>query len=170
MTFDQYLLYSARVGDLDGIKECIDEDIPVDTLEAETSNTSLHMACANGFDEIVKFLIEKGADINAKNISGNTPLHWACLNGKSSIVDILLEQKVDDKHLVDVNAKNIFKRIPMEEALLAGRSDMAEILAPLSKLEEDKMYATADALEKVNEEEEEKIEEEDHPDLKKTPV
>lgn len=133
----------------------------MDSLETETNNTALHMACANGFDLIVTLLIKHGANINAKNISGNTPLHWACLNGKEKIVDILLEQKVDDKHVVDVNAKNEFKRIPMEEALLAGRTDLAEILAPLSKLEDDKTYCTADSLEQVNEEEEEeKIEEE----------
>ena len=58
MTFDQYLLYSARVGDVDGLKECIiDEKIPVDTADEENGNTSLHMACANGFSEIVTILV-----------------------------------------------------------------------------------------------------------------
>ena len=56
--------------------------------------------------------------------------------------------------------KNNFGRIPMEEALLAGRADLAEFLAPLSKMEDEKLYCTAASLEEVNEEEE-KIEEEE---------
>jgi ankyrin repeat protein len=52
------------------------------------------MACANGFEEIVAYLIEKGAALNSSNKSGNTPLHWACLNGKKEIVDLLMAQKV----------------------------------------------------------------------------
>jgi len=48
------LIYAARTGDLDGVKECIvDEKIPVNTVDPESGNTALHMACANGFDEMV---------------------------------------------------------------------------------------------------------------------
>jgi len=86
------------------------------------------------------------------NNSGNTPLHWASLTGQKPIVEMLCEKKVD------VNAKNSFGRIAMEEALLAGHQVIAEFLAPLSKMEDDKVYVSS-KFEPV-EEEEEKVEEE----------
>jgi len=65
MTYEQYLIYAARTGDCDGVKECIvDESIPVNTVDADSGNTALHMACANGFDEMVTQLISYGADLN----------------------------------------------------------------------------------------------------------
>ena len=41
----------------------------------------------------------------------------------------------------DPNIKNEFGRIPLEDALQNGHSEIAELLAPLSKLEDDKIYA-----------------------------
>ena len=52
-------------------------------------NTALHMACANGHIEMVKYLINTlHVDINIKNSSNNTPLGWAALNGQKEIVKI----------------------------------------------------------------------------------
>jgi hypothetical protein len=42
---------------------------------------------------------------------------------------------------IDVSLKNEFGRIPFEEALQARRTEIAEFLAPLSKLEEEKLYS-----------------------------
>jgi ankyrin repeat protein len=41
-------------------------------------NTSLHYACKYGLAEVVKELLEKGADVHAKNNDGKTPLYKAC--------------------------------------------------------------------------------------------
>jgi len=38
---------------------------------------SLHQAAKQGFVHIIKFLLDKGADINKGNKNGNTPLHYA---------------------------------------------------------------------------------------------
>lgn len=42
--------------------------------------------------EIVKFLIEKGADINSRDISA---FNWACINGYFEIAKLLIEKGVD---------------------------------------------------------------------------
>ena len=41
---------------------------------------ALHAACLNGHLPIVQYLIEKGANIEAKTNDQYTPLHFACLN------------------------------------------------------------------------------------------
>eukprot|EP00955_Chlamydomonas_euryale_P022550 238029-Chlamydomonas_euryale.AAC.13 len=51
------------------------------------------MACANGHTEVVRRLLEAGADVDMKNAEENTPLHWACLNGHTDVVRALLEKK-----------------------------------------------------------------------------
>lgn len=60
-------------------------------------NSLLHIAvrdCPNS--KMVKFLIERGADVNAANNEGVTPLGLAITNGRSEdIVDLLLESGAD---------------------------------------------------------------------------
>ena len=51
---------------------------------------------------------------------------------------MLLEYKASAK------IKNGIGRAPIEDALQAGHGDIAEILAPVSELEDDKMYSTFD--------------------------
>ncbi|XP_060525269.1 ankyrin repeat domain-containing protein 2-like [Cylas formicarius] len=52
--------------------------------------TSLHCACFNGNMEIVKLLINRGADKESRNVSGQTPLIVASLKGHPDVVDYLL--------------------------------------------------------------------------------
>ena len=40
MTYDEYLIYSARLGDLEGIKECLDESIALNGVDSQ-GNTAL---------------------------------------------------------------------------------------------------------------------------------
>lgn len=41
--------------------------------------TVLHTAAMRGSDDIVKFLIKNGADVNVQDDSGRAPLYWAVL-------------------------------------------------------------------------------------------
>ena len=141
MSFEQFLVYSARCGDKDDVQEMIDVTGPPVDLnfrdESMSMNTALHMSSGNGFTEIVKMLLkdESRINLNVLNESGNTALHYAALNGKKDIVMLLIEKKAD------ANVKNEFGRIPLEDALQNGHSDIAELLAPVSKLEDEKIYA-----------------------------
>ncbi|OUM66898.1 hypothetical protein PIROE2DRAFT_25786, partial [Piromyces sp. E2] len=51
----------------------------------------LYLACQFGFEDIVKLLVESGANINSINDDW-TPIEIACSNGFISIVDYLLEK------------------------------------------------------------------------------
>ena len=145
MTYGDFMLMSARGGDLDAVKECLAEEVPINHQDAEVGNSALHLACANGHKDVVEFLLDAGADINLLNNSKNTPLHWACLLGRIEVVKLLCEWhtlKPDSGVKASTSLKNAFGRIPMEEALQSGQSDIAEYLAPLSTLEDDKLYST----------------------------
>jgi len=57
--------------------------------------TALHSAAEYGAKEAVGFLIEQGANLNAKDENGNTPLHLASLRRHDEIVSLLIQAKAD---------------------------------------------------------------------------
>ena len=63
---------------------------PMDGCRDTDQNTPLHYACAVGVLEIVKVVIEAGADLNSPNKFGSTPLHEASDRNFDTIVDHLL--------------------------------------------------------------------------------
>jgi len=42
--------------------------------------------CYNGHIEVVKYLVEHGADINKEDNKGWTPLLWTCQEGHTEII------------------------------------------------------------------------------------
>jgi ankyrin repeat protein len=50
------------------------------------------MASANGHTEIVKLLLDKGADLNVKNTYGITVLFMASVHGHTEIAKLLLDR------------------------------------------------------------------------------
>lgn len=54
-------------------------------------NTPLQVASLNGEEQIVKFLLDAGCEINTKNIDKDTPLIDAVENGNVEVVKLLLE-------------------------------------------------------------------------------
>ena len=63
LTYGEYLILSAREGDLEGVQECLENEVDVNHTDAD-GNSALHMASANGHLATVQFLISVGADIN----------------------------------------------------------------------------------------------------------
>jgi len=57
--------------------------------------SALILACTNGHIEVVKLLLEKGADVNSRNSDGDTPLIFAVRCGHAGLVKLLLEKGAD---------------------------------------------------------------------------
>jgi len=66
-----------------------------DLYHSKNGHTPLHYACAfihqDTSDELVKFLLARGADVNAQTFWGNTPLNLATGRGSIGIVKHLLQ-------------------------------------------------------------------------------
>ena len=62
-------------------------------IEKTTGNSFLHLAVIGGYDDFVRYFLEKKSDINLKNFDGNTPLHLALMNKDKKIIDILMNNK-----------------------------------------------------------------------------
>ncbi len=71
------------------------------------------MAIAKNNDELLKFLLCKGADVNKQNKFGETALHIAVLLKKERAVEILLKYGADAE-LKDING-NTAKKLYMEQ-------------------------------------------------------
>lgn len=66
-------------------------------------HTPLHIAAEWGPLEIVQFLLDKGANVNAKSTQGNTPLHYAAKQNEAAIAQLLLERgaAINDQRSLD---------------------------------------------------------------------
>jgi ankyrin repeat protein len=70
--------------------------------------TGLHGAAQKGRLEVVRLLIERGADVNAREAGDNTyPLHWAAAEGNVEVVRALLDAGTDVHGLGDVHALDV---------------------------------------------------------------
>ena len=67
----------------------------VECLDAQTGNTPIHIAAQNGYTDIVRVLIERGCNVNAKNNKGNTAMHMAMAYDYFEAVDALLAAGAD---------------------------------------------------------------------------
>ncbi|MGA7195404.1 MAG: ankyrin repeat domain-containing protein [Anaerolineales bacterium] len=84
--------------------------------------TPLHSAAAGGHTELVKFLLEQGADPNALQESGFTPLHAAAQNGDvESIHQLLL-------HGADTDVKSAQGKTPLDYATESQKSEAIGLL------------------------------------------
>ncbi|TKS90552.1 Protein phosphatase 1 regulatory subunit 12A [Collichthys lucidus] len=66
-----------------------------DVRHAKSGGTSLHVAAAKGYVEVLKLLIQAGYDVNIKDYDGWTPLHASAHWGKEEACRILVENLCD---------------------------------------------------------------------------
>ena len=67
----------------------IDRGANVNSIENTHGFSPLIIAVNNNFPNIVKFLMEKGADPNIKDKKGETAIVWAKKRGQKNMIEIL---------------------------------------------------------------------------------
>jgi ankyrin repeat protein len=83
----------------------------------------LHSAAAGNYTNIARMLVENGAQVNIKQLTGATPLHSAAQNGNLELLILLLENGAH------INARTDSGKLPADVAREKGFDDIAEILS-----------------------------------------
>ena len=115
----------------DGMVKHLLQYDPDITITSETGKTPLHFAMLRDNTEFIKVLIEKGADINARDQEGSTPLMWALhfstkggrrLTKDTAIVGLFSYDKLD------VRIKDRFGNSPIHEAVINKKNQFIKML------------------------------------------
>jgi hypothetical protein len=88
----------------------------------ESSDSVLIMAASGGHTDVVRLLLAKGADVNAKKYRGQTALMEAAENGHTDIVKILLDKGAD------VNVRDGYGHTAISRAASGGHHDIMRLL------------------------------------------
>jgi len=95
---DSKLYDISRSGRLQDVKKAIEEDkLDINSIDFNTGNTALHAAVIIGNRPIIKYLIDKQAEINIKNRRGQTPLHLSVEKRLDDMTEYLMKNGGDVK-------------------------------------------------------------------------
>ena len=64
-------------------------------MKGDVISNAFYGACRNGHTAVAAWVLERGADVNAKRVFGGTGLHWAAINGHKDTAAFLLAHGAD---------------------------------------------------------------------------
>jgi ankyrin repeat protein len=116
---------AAERGDVEAVRRLLHQDSGL--LEARISEgnllrTPLMLAALEGHMEVVTFLVEEGADVNARDADGETPLYMAAGWGHEEVVAFLLSRGADAR------TSNRHGSTPLHEASCEGHLRIVRLL------------------------------------------
>lgn len=105
------------------LKELLEKEICLDVNSKLIDDwTALHLASSEGHPEIIKILIDHGANIEAETKMERRAIHIAALRGNLKVIEVLIERKAS----LNPQDKDLFT--PLHYAAQAGYIDIIKIL------------------------------------------
>jgi ankyrin repeat protein len=109
-------------GEILVVKDMIEKGADVNARDDQYGITPLHTAAYYGRTEIVKLLLKKNVNINAKDKEGETPLIAALTSGHTGIGEILVNKGA----VVNIQTKKGWT--PLHFAVSRGDEDLVRLL------------------------------------------
>ena len=108
-----------------GAPDSPDDHWPADSAHilGDVLSDAMHSAARNGHTEVVEYLLDQGAQIDAKGVFGATGLHWAAINGHRKMVELLIARGAS---LTNRDAR--FNSTPQDWANEGGHSELADLI------------------------------------------
>ena len=113
---------AAKDGDLEKVKAIVMADRSRLTAQDKFGYTALNWAATRAKWDVVRYLVDAGADVNALGTDGCTSLHCAAMHSNVAIVGLLI------KRGAIVDRKNVWGNTPLHMACQAGNERVATIL------------------------------------------
>jgi len=92
------------------------------TVNDQNGRTPLHLVAENGYIELVQYLIDNGAEKNARDNDGSTPLHIATEKGHIELVKYLIDKGANKE------AKDNVGKAPLHIATEKGHIELVKYL------------------------------------------
>lgn len=124
LDLNKQLLKAAEIGRLEKVEELLQSNANIEAkgVKGVFPQTPLHYASQNGHRDIVDLLLDKKAQIEAKDAYQATPLHFAARCGHRDIVRLLFHEKAD------IEAKEHYQRTPLHLAAYFDRKEVVTLL------------------------------------------
>jgi len=108
-----------------GAPESPNDDWPADSAHIlrDVLSDAMYAAARNGHTQVVEYLLDHGAAIDAKGVFGATALHWAAINGHRNVVELLVTRGAS----LEIRDAR-FNSTPEGWALEGGRIELAKLL------------------------------------------
>lgn len=116
------LLRAAETGDIEAVKEALNNGADINTQNNFLKESALHFAASKGHLELVEYLVDNGANLFLNNGTDMTPLHLAARDGQVHVVKYLLERSgtIPERILNDV--------IHVAQMSVYGRPEIVQML------------------------------------------
>ena len=113
---------ASKDGDLTRVQALMEKDRTLLNARDENGRTPLLLACGAGKEDVVVFLLARGADVRLSDDRGNTPLHAASALGDATVMKELMDKGADP------GAKNLQGQAPLNLAASNGREKAVLLL------------------------------------------
>jgi ankyrin repeat protein len=121
-TKEERLCEAAKKGNYADVISCLRKGANINCIDATVGFTPAHWAANLGHRDVLKLLIDNGADLNAKTKISSTLLHLAADCGHKDVIELLLDLGAD------VNAKDRLGYTPLIWASSGGHKEASELL------------------------------------------